>query len=281
MPLRSNDKPLGCNSRESQMDRVDMRIPEFSPEDPEVWFLIMESNFKTAGIVVDSTKYAYVVSALDSHYIEEVRDIIATPPAEHVYDFIKSEVIKCLSPPQEHKTRQLLEHEEIGDRKPSQFLRRLRNFAGNMVGDELLRSIWLSRLPTSLQPHLVTRTNDCLDQLAYAADLIMDSSRNTSLWIAKTVRPSSIHNAEQVKDRMTVLEARMRSLEAISESGRSNLNAKRRTRSHSRLQSRPSGTVIPRRVGLCWYHWRFGSETRRCEPRCSARQPAENATAHR
>jgi len=120
MLLRSNDDKLpGCNSRESQVDRVGMRIPEFSPEDSEVLFLIMESNFKTAGIVVDSTKYAYVVGALGSCYIGEIRDIIVNPSVEHAYDFIKLEVIKRLSPPQEHKTRQLLKHKEIGDCKPS------------------------------------------------------------------------------------------------------------------------------------------------------------------
>jgi len=65
----------------------------------------MESNFKTAGIVMHSTKYAYVVGALGSCYIEEIRDIIVNSPVEHAYDFIKTEVIKSLSPSQEHKTR--------------------------------------------------------------------------------------------------------------------------------------------------------------------------------
>jgi len=115
----------------------------------------MESNFKTARIVVDSIKYACVVGALGSRYFEEIGDIFVNPPAEHTYDFIKSEMINRLSSPQEYKTRQLLEHKEIGDLQPSQFLCRLHNLASNMVGDELLRSIWLSRLPISLQLHLV------------------------------------------------------------------------------------------------------------------------------
>jgi len=163
-------------------------------------------------------------------------------------------VIKRLSPPQEHKTRQFLEHEEIGDRKPSQFLRRLRNFAGNMIGDELLRSIWMSCLPIFLQPHLVTRTNDPLDQLAYVADIIMDTARTTSLCVAETIRPSGRHDAEQDKDRMTALETRVRSYETIGESGRSNSDAQRHTRSRFRLQSHPRNRR-PTASGLSWYHW--------------------------
>jgi len=46
--------------------------------------------------------------------------------------------------------RQLLTHEEIGDRKPSQFLRRLRSLAPN-VPDDFLRSIWFSRMPPHIQ----------------------------------------------------------------------------------------------------------------------------------
>jgi len=69
-----------------------MRIPEFSPENPEICFLIMES--KAAWIVADSTKYAHVVSSLGSRYIAKIRDIILDPPAERAYDFIKSELIK-------------------------------------------------------------------------------------------------------------------------------------------------------------------------------------------
>jgi len=130
-----------------------------------------------------------MVGALGSRYIEKIRDIIVDPPAEHAYDFIKSEVIKRVSPPQEHKTRQLLEHEKIGDRKPSQFLRRLRNFASNIVAIHLVE-------PISLQLHLVTRTSDRLDQLAYTADIIMNTARTTSLRVAETARPSGIHDAE-------------------------------------------------------------------------------------
>jgi len=46
-----------------------------------------------------------------------------------------------LGPAQEHKRRLFLEGEEIGDRKPSHFLRRLRNLAGDMASEELLRTV--------------------------------------------------------------------------------------------------------------------------------------------
>jgi len=75
---------------------------------------------------------------------------------------------------------------------------------------------------------------------------------------------------------MTALEVRVRSLEAIDESSRGNSDAQRYMRSRSRLQPRPRNRD-PAANGLFWYHWRFGSEARRCESPYSAQQPAENA----
>lgn len=123
-----------------------------------------------------------------------MRDIILNPPAERAYETLKTELIKRLSLSQEHKTRRLLEHEEIGDRKPSQFLRHLRGLAGNVVGDKVLRTVWLSRLPAYIQPHLVTRTEDTNDQLADIADAIVEATRAPAFQVAETTRSVALPN---------------------------------------------------------------------------------------
>jgi len=165
----------------NEINRIGLRIPEFTPADPELWFSIMDRSFQAAGITTDSTKFGYALTAIGPRYTLEVRDIIMNPPTANAYQTLKTELIKRISLSQEHKTRQLLEHEEIGDRKPSQFLRHLRSLAGNVVGDGVLRTIWLSRLPTHVQPHLITRANDTNDQLADIADTIMEATR-AELW---------------------------------------------------------------------------------------------------
>ncbi|XP_011705817.1 PREDICTED: uncharacterized protein LOC105461018 [Wasmannia auropunctata] len=138
-----------------KVSRVGMRMPEFTPADPELWFSIVDRSFQAAGITVDATKFGYALTAIGPRYTVEVRDVIMNSPAENAYETLKAELIKRLSLSQEHKTRRLLEHEEIGDRKPSKFLRHLRSLAGSVVGDGVLRTIWLSRLPAYIQPHLV------------------------------------------------------------------------------------------------------------------------------
>lgn len=57
-----------------------------------------------------------VTLSLGPSYTVEVHDIIMNPSAERAYETLKVEMIKRLSLSQKHKTRRLLEHEEIEDR---------------------------------------------------------------------------------------------------------------------------------------------------------------------
>lgn len=180
----------------TEVSKIGMRVPEFNPNDPELWFSIIDRNFQAAGITVDATKFGYAVSALGPTCVTDVRNIITNPPAEGAYDTLKRELIKRLSLLQEHKTRRLLEHEEIGVRKPSQFLRHLRTLAGATVSDDVLRTIWLSRLPAYLRPHLAARTADTPDQLADIADAIAGAVHAPSPQIAEAAAPTATRAIE-------------------------------------------------------------------------------------
>lgn len=160
----------------AEVSRVGIRVPPFFPANPQLWFAQLEAQFHLNGITTDNTKYWYVMSGLDARYAEEVMDIITNPPAEGKYDTLKKELIARLSVSQERKTRQLLEHEEIGDRTPSQFLRHLRGLAGEAMPDALLRTLWTSRLPKHMHPILATLTDVPLDKVAISADRMHEAT---------------------------------------------------------------------------------------------------------
>jgi len=168
----------------------------------------------------------------------------------------------------------------MSDRKPSHFLRRLRNLAGDMATEELLRTVWLSRLPAFLRVQLADRTDYHLDRLADAADLIMDATQATAPRVAETAKPPSKSVVERNTDRIAALEELMRSVEAVGGPRGGKSNAQRYTRPRPRPPPRPRNGD-PAADGVCWYHRKFGSAARRCELPCSARQSAGNATAHR
>jgi hypothetical protein len=112
----------------AEVSRVAVRLPPFWAERPAVWFAQAEAQFCLAGISNETTKF-YMISQLDHQYAAEVEDVITSPPQQDPYPKLKTELLKRLSLSREQRTKQLLTFEEMGDRKPSQFLRHLRGLA--------------------------------------------------------------------------------------------------------------------------------------------------------
>ncbi|KAF2905626.1 hypothetical protein ILUMI_00546 [Ignelater luminosus] len=68
----------------------------------------------------------YVLQQLDNQYLEEIENVVISPPVAGRCDKIKNELIKRLSASQEQRLTQLLEREETLYRIASTFLSRLR-----------------------------------------------------------------------------------------------------------------------------------------------------------
>jgi len=272
------NEPIGMALQGGEINRVGLRIPEFTSADPELWFSILDRSFQAAGITTDSTKFGYALTAIGPRYTLEVRDVIMSPPTTNAYQVLRAELIKRISLSQEHKTRQLLEHEEIGDRKPSQFLRHLRNLAGNVVGDGVLRTIWLSRLPTHVQPHLVTRANDTNDQLADIADAIMEATRAPPVRVTEVASQPVTPTDTRINLQIAQMQVQQRALlEQITilqkEIQAMQISDRSRDRHRSRSRSR---STSQRRNNTCWYHSTFGQAAKKCQPPCNM-QNSENA----
>ncbi|XP_046402553.1 uncharacterized protein LOC124168383 [Ischnura elegans] len=241
----------------SMLDRVAVRVPPFWPEKPALWFAQLEGQFRLRGITQDDTKFWYVVSHLENRYALEVEDIITDPPSEGKYDRVKSELIRRLSASQEQRIRQLLEREEMGDRTPSQFLRQLRTTAGPALPNTFLKTLWLGRLPASMQAILATQGDEELEKIALLADK------------AHEVTPE--HHIASLQDgpRIATLEKKIDDLAKQLAALTTDTRKPRRSRSRSLSRKRDPEE---RNKGLCWYHWRFGSKARKCSSPCSYSQ---------
>jgi hypothetical protein len=125
-----------------------------------------------AGVSSEKIKFCHVISQLDHRYATEVEDIITSSPEREPYSILKAELVRWLSPMTEQRIRQLLTV-EIGDRKPSQFLRYLKSLAPD-ASEDVLRSAWTSRLPHNVQSFLASQNETNLDAAALCADHISE-----------------------------------------------------------------------------------------------------------
>lgn len=239
-----------------------MKTPPFWPEKPAIWFAQVEGQFKLLGITDEAIKFYQVVSTLDRHYAAEVEDIITGPPD---YKRLKVELIKRLSVSRENKVKQLLMHEQLGTRKPSQFLRHLQHLAGPNIPEDFLRTIWASRLPTEMQPIVASQATLTLDDLAELADRINDISAPAQQ-VAATTSSSPIElltqQVAELTKQVSALTAKVNQRSrSRSRSGR--INRRNRSRSHSQRSESSH-----RRYPLCWYHSMYGTRARSCIKPC-------------
>lgn len=267
----------------AEIAKVRVRVPPFWPEKPSIWFAQVEAQFILSNITSDATKYFTVVGNLEPSIIVQIEDIIENPPTSNKYEKLKTELIKRLSVSQEKKVRQLLIHEELGDRKPSAFLRHLQSLAGRGVPEDFLRTIWTSRLPTSLQTIVATQTTTPLEAVAELADRVFEivpvnpvtqvaSSSSSSGSILEVMRNEIASLTRKLEVLTTTVERQSRT-EGRSCEG----YCRRQTRSRSRSQSRHFATSNNKK--LCWYHQNFKEKARRCTSPCD--YVPENTNASR
>lgn len=258
------------NEQTPQVQKVGIKVPPFWPEKPELWFCQLEAQFNICGVTQDVTKFWHVVSQLDNTYAKEVDDLIRFPPEHGKYAKIKAELIQRLSSSEQQLLMQLLEHEEIGDRTPSQFLRHLKTLAGGSVQETFLKTLWLSRLPTVMRPILATQESLSLDKIADVADKVHEAGTRTTHQVASVAQPLEIATlAEQVK-KLTA------QIEEMSQSPQRRY-ARSRSKNRSCTNQRPEDTQEDSEKQKCWYHFKFGQAARKCRTPCS--QSSKNGTA--
>ncbi|XP_048487134.1 uncharacterized protein LOC125490830 [Plutella xylostella] len=254
--------------------RVGVKSPQFSPEKPAIWFALMEAQFNLSKITSDETKFYHILSNLEPQYADLVEELVLNPPATDKYEKLKTELIRTLSQSKAKKLQRLLDREEIGDRKPSHFLRHLRNLAGPGLPEEFLSGIWTSRLPSSIQTILASQPTASLETLADLADRIHEVVPPSPQVASTSHHTSPGSSMDQMAKQIAELTQQVRALSMQSHRSRSrsrNNHAQTRHSARSRERSQSSYRKHP----LCWYHGKFGSRAKTCIRPCDYK--AENS----
>ena len=63
------------------VNAVTVKLPDFYENDPEMWFVRAECQFRTKRIVDDTTKFDHIVQSLSEKVARRVRKLVLYPPA--------------------------------------------------------------------------------------------------------------------------------------------------------------------------------------------------------
>ena len=252
---------------------ITLKLPPFWPKDTETWFAQIEAQFSTRGITAEKTRFDYLVASLSSDAATEVRDLILTPPTDTPYTTLKQTLIKRFAGSNQQKLQRLLNELELGDSKPSQLLRRMRQlWCGEGANDAILQELFLQRLPSNVRMVLApTGSTVPLDTLAEMADRIVEVANPPVAALQTPSAPSPPSNPE-----VDSLRSEVRQLKELVHS----LSLHSRPRDSRHRSPTPAcrrSPVSPRRSAvhddptLCWYHQRFGSAATKCREPCRLR----------
>lgn len=181
----------------------------------------------------------------------------------------------------------LLQGISLGDRRPSHLLREMRNLAGGNINDDFLRPLFLQRLPHHVR-FVLAGSEESPEKLAEMADRILDCSQPSQTEIhgvsSNKPEPSNLHFSlimEQVTrlaTAVTELTSRLERMSSVSSSYNNTHNSRSPMRGSSeRSRSRSRGEP-PSGVPLCYFHYTYGTNARKCKR--TAENGAPCAMAH-
>jgi hypothetical protein len=117
----------------AEISRVAARLPPFWAERPAVWFAQLRrySLWPASAVRVQNSIISYLSWTNDTP--QRWRTSSPPPPQQDPYSKLRSELLKRLSLSREQPARRILTLEEMGDRKPSQFLRHLSSLVPDLM----------------------------------------------------------------------------------------------------------------------------------------------------
>jgi len=232
---------------------VQLKLPPFWPADPQVWFAQVEAQFTTRGITTQKTKFDYVVASLAPEFATEVRDLILQPPEATPYDKLKEQLIKRTAASEQRRLQQLFNAEELGDRKPTQLLRRMQQLLGEKATNTdaaFMRELFLQRLPSNVRMVLAsTPDTGNIEDLAQLADKVVEVA------VPSVASVNTSTELQQLRQEVADLKGMLQSLKL--------------TRRPPRSRSPSPALPTQQSQELCWYHAKFGDQAQKCKPPCS------------
>ena len=228
-------------------------LPPFTATDAAPWFHRVEALFRLRSITSSSRKADYVIGALPTEVFSQISIWLTRRGTDAIlYDDLKLQIIKRCSPTPEERSKRLMDllRLPLGDQRPSTAFQEMRALSTLLLPDgsttslDLLRVLWLLRLPHEVRGHITGFASMSEDDLLDQADSLLGASK-----LAATSSAATVTVDEDTHDETYAMAAQQR----------------RHPRSFTFQKSQVEG----RRRSLCYFHNRFGRDARQCRAPCS------------
>ena len=193
----------------------------------------------------------------------------------YFYTHHKSQLLDRLNVSGEHRITQLLYHVQMGDRSPSDFYRYMVQLAGDSTNltTVLIRKLWLSMLPKTIEISLIAIGSRDIGELLKVADRLWEATQAGAISsiAGPSFKETSGGNPANEMNTLRQEIAELRDmLKTISVQPDRNNRGRQRNRSSSGSRSRTPSQV--RKHPMCYFHFRFGDQARRCQKPCNFSQ---------
>lgn len=283
--------PIPPTEPSIETDSIDVRLPQFIPNSPEIWFVQAEAIFKLRR-VRQSSQYYHLLAALPSAVLERVLDIISDPGSEKTYESLKDSLIKRLCPSEKERINRVLYNLEIGDQRPSDFYRRMVQVAGQKsdLSLKLIFGLWLKRLPKLIECTLIPLETRPINEILTVADSLFEASKsmsvsevsqsgkhlthNSQVLPSSSCQTSTMSSTTQSFPQVSEFDAMRKEIDELKNMIKDLSVSKNRGRSRSRTNF-TRGSISSRNrskssnSSLCFYHERFGNKAHKCQKPCT------------
>lgn len=182
-----------------------VKMQAFYESDPELWFMVVKSQFDARKITKEKSRYLHVVANLNCATATQVKDIIKSSFVDGHYEKLKNALISIYAETSTEKFRKLISSAEVGEQKPSQFSHLMKSLADKSITNDFIRKLWIQRLPSTIRA-VLSASNDTLDNLAKMADQMWEVSDRFAISSIKSEEKSStlekiVHAIDKLTDK--------------------------------------------------------------------------------
>ena len=254
------------------INHVAVKPPPFDEQVVSKWFKILDSNFVNSRITKSETKFHNTLTHLPLNVVSQISDEVIDSVD---YDRLKNAVMTRFSKSTPELFESLISKNRICFTKPTVFLNEIRKIAEPLnVNEDFLKIKFLKCLPDHIRPIIVSKDNLSLQEMAQAADCIMEYETGQNYAnnnFADSCNTRKMPSVNYVGENSRHSSSNFEPVRRNCERDHRNFVPERRQPPNFSVEAIPMGIRsfhASQRPQVCRSHLYFGQRAKNCKPWC-------------